>query len=557
MKTVSRRGFLGAVATSVAFGANEQLGEVADGWHRRYRLAPSITTAPLLPSATVGSAYSQALAATGGTPPYKWAITGNTPGNWLSLNASTGVLSGIPNTAGTQTAAIEVTDSAALSSAPRNFSVAVNAAVPSDAALSITTAAPLPAATVGSAYGCTLTATGGTPPYSWTITADTPATGGWLSISASGVLSGTPGTAETESVTVQVQDASGSTAENTFPLTVNAATANATAGPASDPFPRFYGYFEGGTVAQLASGNTAAGISFAETIAYYNGACFAYYISAEGVMGSTYGTLMKTWADNAKANGLNNVWYSPHLNMEEHAASSSAGSGDTFAWLGAALATSASGNDFMLQAAPYPTGSPVNGLVGSSYAINMGTQQANTCAATVNGFASPLSGANVWDMCSQYYIDMACNGNVESKYHEKANIAGNEYISGLFRDNWFTQTRYAGAWAQNSTAMPQPMRGASRGTPLTRPRIGPTPRARPHCSPLMANIWSSPTATSTTTIASQASSSTRASLVSSMGYSARASSAPRMGTRRVRAPARSAASRRWSPQKRRCPLSAH
>jgi hypothetical protein len=93
-------------------------------------------------------------------------------------------------------------------------------------ALAITTDATvrLPAATTGTAYAATISAANGTAPYTWSITADTPDTGSWLTINSSaGVLSGTPGTAETESVTVQVTDSLGATASKTFSLVVGAA----------------------------------------------------------------------------------------------------------------------------------------------------------------------------------------------------------------------------------------------------------------------------------------------------------------------------------------------
>jgi hypothetical protein len=91
--------------------------------------------------------------------------------------------------------------------------------------LAITTASPLPGATVGKAYGSVVGASGGTSPYTWSITADTPDTGSWLSISSgTGVLSGVPSTVETESVTIKVVDAASNTASSTLSLPVTATT---------------------------------------------------------------------------------------------------------------------------------------------------------------------------------------------------------------------------------------------------------------------------------------------------------------------------------------------
>ena len=58
-------------------------------------MAMTITTTNL-PSATVGVAYSQTLAETGGMTPITWTITSGALPVGLSLNASTGVISGTP-----------------------------------------------------------------------------------------------------------------------------------------------------------------------------------------------------------------------------------------------------------------------------------------------------------------------------------------------------------------------------------------------------------------------------------------------------------------------------
>jgi hypothetical protein len=61
-------------------------------------IAPTITTVSL-PAGTVGTAYSQALAAAG-TTPVTWSVDSGALPDGLSLNPSTGTISGTPTTAG-------------------------------------------------------------------------------------------------------------------------------------------------------------------------------------------------------------------------------------------------------------------------------------------------------------------------------------------------------------------------------------------------------------------------------------------------------------------------
>jgi protocatechuate 3,4-dioxygenase beta subunit len=51
---------------------------------------------PALPFAYVSAPYSQALTASGGTAPYSWSVSSGTLPAWLTLNPTTGVLSGTP-----------------------------------------------------------------------------------------------------------------------------------------------------------------------------------------------------------------------------------------------------------------------------------------------------------------------------------------------------------------------------------------------------------------------------------------------------------------------------
>jgi len=73
--------------------------------------APLNITTTSLPNGTVGTLYSQTLQASGGTSPYLWSITSGSLPAGLSLNASTGVLSGTPTTQGTSNFTVQVQDS--------------------------------------------------------------------------------------------------------------------------------------------------------------------------------------------------------------------------------------------------------------------------------------------------------------------------------------------------------------------------------------------------------------------------------------------------------------
>lgn len=163
-----------------------------------------------IPSATAGTAISPVtLSATGGVAPYTWAATANTC-TGLSIS-SDGVVSGTPTTAGICSITATVTDSAA-ATASRAFSFTVAAAA---SPLAITTTSPLPAGQAGVAYSQSLSASGGTPPLSWTATGSTCA---WATVSSAGVITGTP-ISGTCSITAQVADSVGGTASTALSIT--------------------------------------------------------------------------------------------------------------------------------------------------------------------------------------------------------------------------------------------------------------------------------------------------------------------------------------------------
>jgi hypothetical protein len=189
----------------------------------------------MLPAGLVGSAYTTTLAATGGTPTYKWTVAAGVLPPGLSLSTG-GVIAGTPTTAGTFQIIARVTDSAvptaAVMIAPLGIVIA-----PATAALSITTPDTLPDATIGTPYSQALTATGGTQPYTWSIPSGNGSLPPGLSLSSSGVVSGTPTTEGEFFFTILVADSGAATAQVTFSVTVS------TPGPART-----------GVLSQVASG---------------------------------------------------------------------------------------------------------------------------------------------------------------------------------------------------------------------------------------------------------------------------------------------------------------
>ena len=73
--------------------------------------ALSITTTTA-PTGTVGASYNLALAAQGGTPPYNWSVLSGPLPIGLTLDSSTGKVSGTPTQAADQSVAIQVLDTA-------------------------------------------------------------------------------------------------------------------------------------------------------------------------------------------------------------------------------------------------------------------------------------------------------------------------------------------------------------------------------------------------------------------------------------------------------------
>ncbi|HKP85008.1 MAG TPA: putative Ig domain-containing protein, partial [Blastocatellia bacterium] len=86
--------------------------------------------------------------------------------------------------------------------------------------LRVLTESPLQRGLVNRPYSQSLVATGGTPPYGWSMLPDSGSLPDGISISAAGVISGTPAAAGTSNFTVRVTDAHGDSAQKAFSIVV-------------------------------------------------------------------------------------------------------------------------------------------------------------------------------------------------------------------------------------------------------------------------------------------------------------------------------------------------
>ena len=322
--TISSTGFYQAPTVSLTTTATVTATSVADPTKSAtasVTVTPppvSITTTSLL-NATAGTAYSNALTATGGTLPFIWTLSSGSLPSGITVQ-SAGSISGTTSQTGQFNITVEVSDSSspkqtsfqsltltvnpavAVTVTPTTITVAsgtstqftalvtntsnvavtwsasagtvssaglynpptvstnttttvtaTSVADPTKSASASVTVTPPPpppvsitttslsSATAGSSYSNTLAATGGTTPYTWTLSSGTLPAG--ITVQSAGSLSGTTAQTGSFNITVEVTDSSSPKLTSSQSLTLTVAAG--ASGPV--PLPNYFGFSESDT----------------------------------------------------------------------------------------------------------------------------------------------------------------------------------------------------------------------------------------------------------------------------------------------------------------------
>lgn len=172
---------------------------------------PISITSSSLPAGFVTQFYTQTIGASGGGGSYSWSVaSGNLPAG-ITLS-SFGVLSGTPTAVFNQSFVVQVSDQW-LTTAQVSLNLSITAQP-----LTITSLF-LPTAYNGTSYSYVMNASGGIPPYTWTLDSGALPTG--LVLRSSGNLVGTPLSSGTATFSARVTDSSSASVAEPFTLTVS------------------------------------------------------------------------------------------------------------------------------------------------------------------------------------------------------------------------------------------------------------------------------------------------------------------------------------------------
>ncbi|HSO76698.1 MAG TPA: putative Ig domain-containing protein, partial [Blastocatellia bacterium] len=153
-----------------------------------------------LTEGTSGASYSFLLQKKGGAPPYTWAIASGELPPGLSLNATSGLVSGIPTEDGTFNFTVRLTDAQPVEVESETLTIVVN-----PAPLVITSSGDLTGGRLNVDYTYQLTFSGGRGPYVWSVATGALPTGLTLN-TETGVISGKPSATGIFQFTVSLTD---------------------------------------------------------------------------------------------------------------------------------------------------------------------------------------------------------------------------------------------------------------------------------------------------------------------------------------------------------------
>ncbi len=343
-----------------------------------------------LAGAKNGSAYSSALSASGGTPGYTWSMSSGSLPAGLTLSSG-GVISGTATTSGTVTFTVAVTDS----SSPANTATAQETIVVGASGVVITTAS-LGVGQSGSAYTAALSASGGTPGYTWTVSSGSLPAG--LSLSSTGLITGTPSASGSFNFVVGVTD-SGSPAQTqtaTLSISISGATA-------SGPGTTWYVRPDGGTRYSI---NVQNGQCDGQGDAPYPGSGVNQHCA--------FNDVRYMWQDGSQAYGAGMPgWGWVISGGDTVIIRGSIGSGVSYriGWNNNSSSFDAATNQYWgLQGDPYDSGIPVppSGTVGQHTRILGENYAACHTAAAKTQLHGGYGVVSVIDMSGASYVDLAC-----------------------------------------------------------------------------------------------------------------------------------------------------
>lgn len=230
--------------------------------------SPLNITTNQLPSATAGELYQSRVMLGGGRLPYTFSKAYGTLPSGLTIDVGSGVISGTPTGSGIYTFAVGVSDGASGYS-EREYTIEMTPA------FVITTASIPTHVTSGTAYNAAISATGGKPSYTFSVTAGTLPAG--LALSTDGVISGTLSATGYKNFTIAASDSTDRTISRPYsiwvdaPLTITTATINT--GLISTPYSQQLTASGGAGVKQwrLTAGVLPQGITLDQTTGLLSG----------------------------------------------------------------------------------------------------------------------------------------------------------------------------------------------------------------------------------------------------------------------------------------------